>query len=133
MQADSPDSGDLVTQALRVPGGWYVQINKLNTASRAENGDFGGSSLFYAVNEMRRFVIDVEFVPEFDPQGSFCLTVLYQPWPRTERGRRRTGEPFRLGVDQEEVHGFETASYPQLVEALEHWIARCSSWTREFS
>src|SRR5690606_16421097 len=75
--------------------------------------------------------IDVEVRPEFDPAGAFHLTVLYAPWPRTERGRRRQGEPLRFGLEAETVHVFETRSYEALVAELERWIARCTVWTRE--
>lgn len=95
------------------------------------SGELGGSSLFYATNAGRRFNIDVEFRPEFDPGGAFHMTILYAPWPRTERGRRRQGEPLVFGLEAEEVHAFETRSYEALVVELEHWIARCTIWTRE--
>lgn len=122
---------DLRLQPLRIPGGWQVAWNTLYATSSAEKGEFGGSSLFHAINEGRRFVIDVTFRPEFDPEGRFRLAVIYQPWPRTERGRRRTDVPFRIGEDAEEVHDFETVSFAELVAELEAWIGRCSGWARE--
>ncbi|HEX4739048.1 MAG TPA: hypothetical protein VH331_15960 [Allosphingosinicella sp.] len=118
-------------QPLRVPSGWRITWNRLDTSSRAENGDFGGTAIFHAVNEGSRFAVDVTFNPEFDPGGSFVLTILYQPWPRTERGRRKKDEPFEFGRDAEEVHRFVTQSYADLVSELEQWIARCTVWVRE--
>lgn len=99
--------------------------------SRVENGDFGGSSIFAATNDGRRFNIDVTFAPEFDPSGKFQLIVLYQPWPRTARGKRIQGLAFQFDDNAEEVHRFETNSFAELVAELEGWIARCSVYVRE--
>jgi hypothetical protein len=107
--------------------GW----NTLYATSSAEKGDFGGSSIFNATNAGRRFNIDVAFEPEFDPEGEFHLVVIYQPWPRTDRGRRRSDVPFTIGADAETVHSFATSSWPDLIAELEQWIARCSVWARE--
>jgi hypothetical protein len=131
---DPPKIGvDRRIQPLRIPGGWDVGWNTLYVTSKAENGDFGGSTLFSAINEGRRFWIDVEFRPEFDPAGHFRLVVHYQPWPRTAKGRRRHDVPLAFGLDAESVHTFETKSYPELVDELEEWIARCSLWVRELN
>ncbi len=101
-----------------------------DTTAKVEEGHFGGSSTFRARNESTRFIIDVEFRPEHDPSGSFFLQVEYQPYERTEKGRRRD-VPFRLNGDTELAHSYETRAYPELVEHLEHWIARCTVWMRE--
>lgn len=118
-------------QPLRIPAGWLIGWNQLDIGMDADLADVGGSSVFNATNEGRRFNIDIEFRPEFDPEGAFHLTVIYQPWPRTGRGRRREDVPFAFDGDAETVHQFETRSYPDLVAELEHWIARCSLWQRE--
>jgi hypothetical protein len=118
-------------EPLRIPSGWRIAWNGLRSDLRAEKGEFGGSTLFHAVHEGARFSLDVTFSPEFDPGGSFHLTVLYQPWPRTERGRRRKDVPFAFDGDAEEVHSFATPSYAALVAELETWIARCTIWVRE--
>ena len=118
-------------QALRIPAGWSIGWNTLYATSRAEQGEFGGSSLFNATNPGRRFRIDVAFRPEHDPDGRFHLTVEYQPWPRTEKGRRRTDVAFVFDCDAETIHHFDTASYAELVDQLEAWIARCTMWVRE--
>jgi hypothetical protein len=68
---------------LRIPGGWKINLNTLDIASKPEDGDLGGSSLFYATNEGCRFTIDVMFRPEFDPSGSFSSK------SATTRGRAR--------------------------------------------
>ena len=75
-------------QPLRIPAGWLIGWNQLDIGLDADLTGVGGSSVFNATNEGRRFNIDIEFRPEFDPDGSFHLTVIYQPWPRTERGHR---------------------------------------------
>ena len=117
-------------QPLRIPAGWTIGWNSLYASSRAENGEFGGSSLFNATHPGRRFNVDVAFEPEFDPAGEFQLVVTYQPWPRTESGRRKR-EPFRFDGQSEVVHSFATKSFPKLVAELERWILHCSSWSRE--
>jgi hypothetical protein len=117
-------------QPLRIPAGWQIGWNTLGVDLDPDKGDLGGSSIFYATNEGRRFIIDVMFRPEFDPAGRFIIEVTYQPYVRTEKGRRRD-VPFRLDESAEIVHTFETRSYAELVERLEHWIARCTVWVRE--
>ena len=116
---------------LRIPGGWTVGWNALDASMESDLSGIGGSSVFNATHPGSRFNIDVEFRPEFDPEGAFHLTVIYQPWPRTDRGRRRKDVPFAFDGAAEEVHRFETRSYAELLENLEHWIARCTVWTRE--
>ena len=127
--ADSPAYLDL--QPLRIPSGWTIAWNTLYASASVEEGEFGGSSVFNATHPGRRFSIDVAFEPEFDPAGAFHLCVLYQPWRRTERGRRSREPEFRIDGDAETIHSFATRSYPTLVAELERWIARCSVWTRE--
>lgn len=127
-----PSSDDYLRLVpLRIPGGWQVAINKLRAGLDFDLTTVGGSSHFYAINPGTRFCIDVEFLPEFDPAGSFHLTVLYEPWPRTERGRRRTDKPFMLTAQAQQVHHVEVKDYGALLENLEHWIARCTVWTKE--
>lgn len=121
----------LELQPLRIPSGWTIGWNTLYASSSVEKGDFGGSSVFNATNPGRRFNIDVAFEPEFDPAGEFHLRVLYQPWRRTERGRRKGEAEFRIDSDAETIHSFATSSYSTLVAELERWIARCSVWARE--
>lgn len=125
----SPDYLELVP--LRLPGGWTVGVNKLRVGMDADLSQVGGSTQFHAVNPGTRFDVDVEFTPEFDPAGAFVLTVGYQPWPRTPNGRRRKDAPFALDAGSELVHRFERRSFPDLIRELEHWIARCTVWTRE--
>jgi hypothetical protein len=118
-------------QPLRIPSGWQIGWHQLHVTMDGDLTGIGGSSVFSATNEGRRFNIDIAFQPEFDPEGAFHLTVIYQPWPRTDRGRRRQDLPFAFGADAQTVHEFETQSYPALVAELEHWIARCTVWQIE--
>lgn len=118
-------------QPLRIPAGWKIGWNTLDVSLNDDLSGVGGSSVFNATNVGRRFNIDVAFRPEFDPEGAFHLVVAYQPWPRTEGGRRRKDAPFAFDTDMEEVHAFETRSYAELIAHLEHWIARCTVWERE--
>lgn len=129
--APGPSSAVLELQPLRIPAGWTIGWNTLPAAAYVEPGGLGGSSLFHAINAGRRFCIDVAFRPEFDPAGQFHLTVDYQPWPRTDAGRRRSDVALRFDGNAETVHSFATASHADLVEQLELWIARCTGWTRE--
>jgi len=116
---------------LRIPSGWLININDLSMDARPENGDVGGSILFLATDEGGRFTIEINIKPEFDPAGRFIMEVHYWPWPRTEKGRRRNNVPFASLTENKLVHTFETRSMVELVEQLQHWIARCSVWVIE--
>jgi hypothetical protein len=116
--------------ALRIPSGWRVGWNGLCSEMEDDLTGIGGSTLYNAINEARRFNIDVAFRPEFDPEGAFELTVVYCPWPRSERGRRIKDQPLCF-LDGQVVHSFSTRSYRELLQVIEHWIARCSVWELE--
>lgn len=126
--ADTPHYRNL--QPLRIEGGWTVGWNTLYVDLDPNAGDLGGSWIFHAFHEGRRFIIEVMFRPEFDPNGSFVLEVTYVPYLRTENGRRRD-VPFARHAGDQTMHSFQTRSYPELIEHLEQWIARCSIWTVE--
>jgi len=132
MEFDYSKSADFrELQPLRIPAGWSIGWNNLSTTSRVEDGDFGGSSIFHATNSGRRFSIDVEFRPEFDPSGQFYITVSYQPWPRTDAGKRLLDAPVEFDARAEIVHTAETRVYSELITQVETWIARCTTWVRE--
>ncbi|NJC41732.1 hypothetical protein GGQ87_001990 [Brevundimonas alba] len=126
----SPAFGEL--PALRIPSGWRIEWNSLRSSMEGDLATIGGSTIYNATNVGTRFNIDVTFEPEFDPEGSFFLRVAYAPWPRSERGRRMKEQPLSF-LDAVVVHSFHTRSYAALVAELEHWIARCTVWTREGS
>jgi hypothetical protein len=123
----------LALPPLRIPAGWTIGWNTLDAGMAESLDDIGGSSVFNATHVERRFNIDIDFRPEFDPDGAFHLAVTYQPWPRSGRGRRRKDVPFAFDIDAEIVHEFETRTWPALIAELELWIARCTVWTREGS
>ena len=77
-----------------------------------------------------RFRIDVEWRPEFDPEGCYRMGVEYAPWERTARGRRRTDLPLSF-ADAEEVYSLETRDRGELVAALDDWLWRGATWLRE--
>ncbi|MDP3368358.1 MAG: hypothetical protein Q8M32_00745 [Brevundimonas sp.] len=108
-----------------------IGINSLNDDMDSDAGGICGTILFLAWNNGRRFKIEVICEPELDPNGSFLMTVLYQPWPRTDRGRRRQDLPFEFDKNEQTIHTFETRSYRELLPELERWIARCTVWMRE--
>ncbi|MDG2532378.1 hypothetical protein P6144_01860 [Sphingomonas sp. HITSZ_GF] len=125
----SPAYRELVP--LRIPAGWTIGWNNLHRDKRIEDGDFGGSSVFYASNRNQRFFLDVEFRPEHDPEGRFYLSVEYLPWPRDARGRRLKEAPVAPDASIQLMHRAEIATYAELIEQLETWIARCTVWTVE--
>lgn len=120
-------------QPLRIPAGWRIDINKLIEADpgRGNIGHFGGTTMFSAINEARRFWIDIEWRPEFDVDGEFRMTIEYAPYVRNERGRRRNDVPLHFGADAERVHYFATRSRAALVAELQAWMFKCTLWMKE--
>ena len=123
-------------QPLRIPAGWRIDWNTLCEIDPGEEsvrrGFFGGSSLFSAVHEQRRFWLDVEWSPEDEPDGCYRLRLEYAPWPRTEAGRRRKDEALHFR-DGEVVHTAETSLREELVRELEATLRRCVDWVIEAS
>lgn len=120
-------------QPLRILAGWQVNWHTLMELDptpenfQAHAACFSGSSLFLATNEVRRSNVDVEWRPEYDPNGRYVLTVQYVPWPRTPNGKRRKGVPLDF-ADAEVVHKFETTSREELVNELEDVFLRVLDW-----
>lgn len=115
---------------LRIPAGWLIGLNSLYEDDPSEEGLAPGPAIFHAVNEGRRFLIDVEWQPELDPAGEYRLRVEYAPWERDGRGRRVNHAPLSF-AHAETVHEFGTRSAERLVEALDEWLTRCARWARE--
>lgn len=122
---------DVPYQPLRVPTGWRIDWNTLfeldPTEKNVRRGFFGGSSLFSATHEALRLWVDVEWRPEDDPTGEYCLRVEYAPWERTERGRRRKGVPLHFG-NARLVHEFRTRDRAELVRELEAALRARPEW-----
>lgn len=119
-------------QPLRIPAGWLIQWNTLEEIDPEQgiSEGYGGSSIFLATNETRRFRIDVEWRPEFDPEGRFHMRVDYAPWERTDRGARRSDLPLHFR-HAELIHEYATRSQAELVRELDAWLWRCAIWMRE--
>lgn len=121
-------------QPLRIPTGWCVTCNNLleidPTVDQIKDGFYGLMSIFMAVHEHGRFLIDVEWRPYYDPNGRFHIWLDYAPWERTERGRRRKDVPVSYR-NSERVREFQTASRIELVRTLEEWMERCHAWRHE--
>jgi hypothetical protein len=115
---------------LRVPTGWLIGLNSLYEDDPADEGVAPGPMIFHAVNEGRRFLIDVEWLPELDPNGEYRLRVEYAPWERDARGRRRKHVTPSF-ADAEVVHEFSTRSTERLVDELDEWLTRCARWAKE--
>jgi hypothetical protein len=120
-------------QPLRVPAGWRIDWNTLAEIDPSEtavrDGWFGGSSLFLAIHDSRRTLIDLEWRPEDDPNGEYVLKVLHAPWERTPGGQQDHAgtEPvsYRNGVP---VHEFRTRDRFALVAELESLLASDRGW-----
>jgi hypothetical protein len=65
---------DLRLQPLRVPAGWRIDWNTLYEVDPSDEqinaGYFGGSSLLLASHVHRRFLTDVGWRPEDDPEAA---------------------------------------------------------------
>lgn len=120
----------LTLAPLRVPSGWMIEINGLYEGLEQDNPSVA-LVMFSARHEGRRFRIQVDALPERDHDGGVVLVVYYQPWPRTDRGRRRRDVPFAFGPDEETVEIFRTRSYGELLDRLHYWLDRCAVWCRE--
>lgn len=118
-------------QPLRIPPDWRVNWNTLfeldPTSENVRLGFFGGSSLFAASSEHWRLSVDVEWRPEDDPNGRYCMAVYYVPWQRTENGRRRKGVPLDFR-GAKVVYAFETQSRNELIAQLEDVLCGRPEW-----
>ncbi|WP_146462357.1 hypothetical protein [Rubripirellula tenax] len=118
-------------QPLRIPPDWRVGWNTLfeldPTAENVRRGFFGGSSLFGASSVHMRLAVDVEWRPEDDPDGRYCLTVYYAPWKRTENGRRRKNVALDFS-HANVVYDMETRSRQEIVEQIEEVLRGRDEW-----
>src|SRR5688572_25204926 len=98
-------------QPLRVPAGWQMGWNTFQAIEVPADG-FAGSSLLYLLRHDRRLVIDVEWRPEFDPNGHYNYYV--------QRQSLRTDETF----DDEILDSGESRSRDDVVAWVNTWLAR---------
>lgn len=104
-------------QPLRVEAGWHVSYNQLYELDPVEGNEayFDGSSLLVLINDLRLTLIDVEWRPERDLNGTFQITVLNF----VEHFDPGTNE-FRRDPNWDTPHStFSTSSRKELVRKLE--------------
>ena len=88
-------------------------------AEQIADGFYGSSSVFLAIHERGRFIVNVEWRPFNDPKGRFLIRLLYAPFARTERGRRtETRVEFRGSQVVREIEATSRASLVGELEAL---------------
>lgn len=115
---------------LRIASGWTIRRNLLTEAApfSSTNSD---PLLFRAIADQRRFRLDVLHQPTSDAPATYALELLYAPWPRTDRGRRRHDLPLTFDCTSRLMHRFVTTNYADLIRHLEAWLWRASSWAVE--
>ena len=93
------------------------------------DGFYGPSSVFLAVHDGSRFILDVEWRPVHDPAGCFLVKLHYSPYGRTERARRiETPVEF---PGSELVREVEVTSRMKLVVELESLLQYGAETRRE--
>jgi len=108
---------------LRICSGWNIHRNALTTVPAIPAGsDPGGVRLFRAVDAARRLRLDVTTRAESGGQVRYALELVYSPWSRTERGRRRTEVPLSFEGDVRRAHSVDTPVYADLVRELERCL-----------
>ncbi len=134
VDAPPPDASDTPPEQLhplRISSGWAIHRNNITiTAPAAPSAP--NALLFRAIAEQRRFRLDV--LRQSEPSGhpSYVIELLYAPWPRTDRGRRRQDVPLTFDTNNIRImHRFVTTAYDELVRYLEAWLWRASSWAVE--
>ena len=132
---DSPCGTDLkkvgggLLLPLRLSSGWTIERNAIKeTPLQPPERNV---LLFRAIEEQRRFRIDVVWQPDGYPAGEYLLEVRYAPWPRTEKGKRRTDVPLQFDEHARVMHRFSRHVLAELVAYLEAWLWRASCWAVE--
>lgn len=118
---------------LRLCSGWSILRNAITETPPAASPETAGCLLlFRAISTSRRFRLDVRSQPASDSgEHRYSLELLYAPWLRTERGRRRENVPLTFDGEVRMMHQFATSDYPELVRYLEAWLWRASGWAVE--
>lgn len=95
------------------------------------DGFHGSSSVFLAVHDGGRFIVDVEWRPVHDPAGGFLVKLYYSPYGRTERGQRiETPVEF---PGSEVVRKIEVRSRVKLVVEIESLLEYGAETRRELN
>ncbi len=129
-QHDTEEASPERLRPLRIASGWTIQHNLL-TESAPISPPAENPILFRAIAEQRRFRLDVIRLSDADGSPSYLIELLYAPWARTDRGRRRENIPLTFDQDTRVMHRFTTTDYDELVRYLEAWLWRASSWAVE--
>jgi len=124
---DTPQPPPDHLHPLRIASGWTLQHNLLTETAPTTAPDF----LFRALAEQRRFRLDVLHVPSPHARPTYIIELLYAPWPRTDRGRRRHDLPLKFDWTSLLMHRFVTTNYADLIRHIEAWLWRASSWAVE--
>lgn len=134
-QFDAPGSDAAPEQLhpLRVAGGWIIQRNaiKATPSMPPVTSPAGDALIFRAVEPQRRFRIDVTCRPDNSDETSYVLEVVYAPWLRTERGRRRVEVPLSFEGQIDVKYRSTTQVHAELVQRLEAWLWHASGWAVE--
>ena len=110
-------------QPLRVAHGWTIEWNTLREIDPSkENVEaflFTSSSLFTAVNHLKRLLVDVAWLPPDEPDGRFVVEVYHAPIAIGVKHKMISTEEVNYYRDGHLVSTFETLTRVELVVYLE--------------
>lgn len=132
-EAPSPNPATIPAERLRplrFSSGWAIQRNSITATAPLPSSE-PDPLLFRAIAEQRRFRLDVVLQSHPDGATSYLIELLYAPWLRTERGRRREDVPLTFNDNVRLMHRFVTTDYDELVRYLEAWLWRAAGWAVE--
>lgn len=118
---------------LHLSSGWTIHRNAITAQPPSPSTPPPPESLllFRAIADQRRFRLDVLRQAETDGNVSYLIELLYAPYHRTERGRRREDVPLTFDGEVRVMHRFVTTAYDELVRYLEAWLWRAAGWAVE--
>jgi len=100
---------------LRIPSGWNIGFNTL--AEPLEGSDFPElwdlkEDILQFQNHQRRVIVDLGWLPDFDPSGSYRLVTVALESDE-DRQIEAWAAPLRIHTSK---------SYSEIVEVLEAWL-----------